>query len=107
MKTFDIFTTDALSALVPEFLLLCGILVLILIPNLGKGTFRIPLTQIRIPWLLGGQRFALTSHPRIPGILATLILGVAFVFSLLSQIWVLKVELFNSDVLVIGFLEIR
>ena len=85
MKTYDIFSTDALSALVPEFLLLCGILVLILIPNLGKGTFRLPLTQIRIPWLLGGQRFSMTSHPRIPGILATLILGVAFVFSLLSQ----------------------
>ena len=60
------------SAMCPELILFAGMLALILIPNLGKGTFRIPGTQIRLPWLLGGQRFKITSDPRLPSWLATI-----------------------------------
>ena len=39
------------SALLPEFTLIVGIVLMILVPNLGKGTFRVPIpnTNIRIP----------------------------------------------------------
>ena len=66
------------SAMCPELILFAGMLALILIPNLGKGTFRIPGTQIRLPWLLGGQRFKITSDPRLPSWLATITLTAAF-----------------------------
>ena len=58
MQTTQAFSSEFYSALLPELLLFAGLLALILIPNLGKGTFRIPGTQIRLPWLLGGQRFS-------------------------------------------------
>ena len=66
------------EALGPELILFAGMLLLIIIPNLGKGTFRIPGTQIRLPWLLGGQRFKSISDPRLPAWIATLTLGGAF-----------------------------
>ncbi|MBT61455.1 MAG: hypothetical protein CMA63_07905 [Euryarchaeota archaeon] len=66
------------AALGPELMLFAGLLVLILLPNLGRGTFRIPGTQIRLPWLLGGNRFKLTSDPRLPSWIATITLTAAF-----------------------------
>jgi proton-translocating NADH-quinone oxidoreductase chain N len=62
----------------PELILFAGMLLLIIVPNLGQGTFRIPGTQVRLPWLLGGKRFEFTSDPRLPAWLATLTLGGAF-----------------------------
>ena len=79
MQTTQAFSSEFYSALLPELLLFAGLLALILIPNLGKGTFRIPGTQIRLPWLLGGQRFSLTSNPHLPAWIATITLTGAFV----------------------------
>ena len=67
-----------IEAMGPELILFAGMLLLIIVPNLGKGTFRIPGTQIRLPWLLGGERFEFTSDPRLPAWLATFPLGGAF-----------------------------
>ena len=67
-----------IEAMGPELILFAGMLLLIIVPNLGKGTFRIPGTQIRLPWLLGGERFGFTSDPRLPAWLATFTLGGAF-----------------------------
>ena len=66
------------EAMGPELILFAGMLLLIIVPNLGRGTFRIPGTQLRLPWLLGGQRFEFTSDPRLPAWLATFTLGGAF-----------------------------
>ncbi|MDA8689563.1 NADH-quinone oxidoreductase subunit N [Euryarchaeota archaeon] len=67
-----------IEAMGPELILFAGMLLLIIVPNLGRGTFRIPGTQIRLPWLLGGERFEFTSDPRLPAWLATFTLGGAF-----------------------------
>ena len=67
-----------IEAMGPELILFAGMLLLIIVPNLGKGTFHIPGTQIRLPWLLGGERFEFTSDPRLPAWLATFTLGGAF-----------------------------
>ena len=66
------------EAMGPELILFAGMLLLIIVPNLGQGTFRVPGTQLRLQWLLGGKRFELTSDPRLPAWLATLTLGGAF-----------------------------
>ena len=50
METTQAFSTEFYTALRPELLLFAGLLALIIVPNLGKGTFRIPGTQIRLPW---------------------------------------------------------
>jgi NADH-quinone oxidoreductase subunit N len=78
METTKAFSSEFYSALLPEMLLFAGLLALILIPNLGKGTFRIPGTQIRLPWFLGGERYALTSNPHLPAWIATITLTGAF-----------------------------
>ena len=41
-------------ALAPELVLVIGLFTLMIVPNLGDAKFRLPLTQIRIPWLFGG-----------------------------------------------------
>ena len=78
LKRIEPFGDGFVSALCPELILFAGMIALILIPNLGKGTFRIPGTQIRLPWLLGGQRFDITSNPRLPSWIATITLSLAF-----------------------------
>ncbi|MDP7001994.1 MAG: NADH-quinone oxidoreductase subunit N [Candidatus Thalassarchaeaceae archaeon] len=55
---------------IPEFLMLAGLIAMILVPNLGDAKMRLPLTSIRIPVLLGGTRFKITSDPRIPNSIA-------------------------------------
>ena len=55
---------------------------LIIVPNLGKGTVRIPGTQTRLI-CLGGERFKLASNPRLPAWL-TITLGAAFAQTILS-----------------------
>ena len=67
----EVFSTDFWKALAPETILICGLLLIFIIPNLGNSKFRIPLTKVRVPWFLGGKRFKLTGSPAIPGLLAT------------------------------------
>jgi NADH-quinone oxidoreductase subunit N len=73
--------------LLPEFTLVVGIVLMILVPNIGNGTFRLPIpnTNIRLPYLLGGERFALTSSPRVPGIIGVVTLLFSISLSLWSQ----------------------
>ena len=63
-------------ALAPEFVLVIGLFTLMIVPNMGNAKFRIPLTQIRVPWLLGGQRGNLDIDPRLPGLFATVIFKI-------------------------------
>ena len=44
------------ESLRPEMTIIVGILLLIIVPNLGRATVRIPMTQVRVPVLLGGER---------------------------------------------------
>jgi len=76
------------SALMPEWILLLGIVAMFIIPNLGDATFRLPIPgkSIRIPILFGGKRFAITSDPRLPAAIAGFTLLAAFVTALMSQI---------------------
>jgi proton-translocating NADH-quinone oxidoreductase chain N len=69
--------------ILPELLMLGGIIVMILVPNFGDATMRIPLTKIRIPVLIGGTRFASTNNPKLPNQIATTTLALAFMTSLL------------------------
>ena len=73
-----------ITALCPELIVFVGLILLIIVPNLGKGTVRIPGTQTRVMWFLGGERFKLTSNPRLPAWIATITLGAAFVQTILS-----------------------
>ena len=43
---------DTMLLLLPEILMLLGIVTMILIPNLGDATMRIPLTRTRVPILV-------------------------------------------------------
>jgi len=69
--------------ILPELLMLGGIIAMILVPNFGDATMRIPLTKIRIPVLIGGTRFATTNNPKLPNQIATTTLALAFMTSLL------------------------
>ncbi|MBS84729.1 MAG: hypothetical protein CMA90_06350, partial [Euryarchaeota archaeon] len=71
LPVVEVFSTDFWKAFAPETILICGLLLIFIIPNLGNSKFRIPLTKVRVPWFLGGRRFKLTGSPAIPGILAT------------------------------------
>ena len=76
---------DTWLELAPEVTLLCGLVLLFIIPNLGDAKWRIPLTQIRIPVLFGGRRFASTSDPRLPALLSIATLLLALWQALISQ----------------------
>ena len=67
----EVFSTEFWKVFAPETILLVGLLLIFIIPNLGNSKFRIPLTKVRVPWFLGGKRFKLTGSPAIPGMLAT------------------------------------
>ena len=79
---------DMASTLMPEWILVTGIIAMILVPNLGDATFRLPIPgkSIRIPYLIGGKRFALTGDPRLPQAIAAFTLFASFITALLSQI---------------------
>ena len=49
------------------------------ITNIGDAKIRLPLTRLRIPALLGGNRFKWNSDPRLPGVISvfTFILAIA------------------------------
>ncbi|MBT5736155.1 MAG: NADH-quinone oxidoreductase subunit N [Euryarchaeota archaeon] len=84
LNTVEPFGEGFISALCPELILFAGLILLIVVPNLGSGKFRIPGTQTRVPWLLGGKRFKLTSDPRLPSWIAVLTIGSSFVMTILS-----------------------
>tara|TARA_B100000035_G_scaffold314948_1_gene333117 strand:+ start:193 stop:1923 length:1731 start_codon:yes stop_codon:yes gene_type:complete len=71
MNCTEAFSTEFWTAISPELVMVIGLVALFIIPNLGNSKFRIPLTKVKIPWFLGGKRFAITGSPAIPGMLAT------------------------------------
>ena len=54
MEKIEPFAQGFALALAPELVLVIGLFTLMIVPNLGDAKFRLPLTQIRIPWLFGG-----------------------------------------------------
>ena len=80
----ELFDANFTTALCPELILVAGLFALMVIPNLGKATFRIPGTQIRVPYFLGGERYSLFSNPRLPSWIAAITLTLAFVSVLMS-----------------------
>ena len=84
VENVEPFGDGFIAALCPELIIFAGLLALIIIPNIGKGTFRIPGTQTRVMWLFGGERFKITSNPKLPAWIATITLGAAFVQTVLS-----------------------
>ncbi len=80
---------DPLTAkvLLPEFTLVVGMVLMMLVPNLGNATFRLPIpnTSIRIPYFLGGKRFGWSSSPRVPGIISVTTLMFAAALAIISQ----------------------
>ncbi len=81
LTDIDLTTT---TMLLPEIMMLLGIVALILIPNLGDATIRIPLTRTRVPILIGGTRFSLTGDPRAPNQVANVVLFLAIGFTALT-----------------------
>lgn len=69
--TTEVFSNEFWQATSPELVLIIGLIALFVIPNMGNSKFRIPLTSVKIPWFLGGKRFAITGSPAIPGMIAT------------------------------------
>ena len=67
----EAFSPDFWKAFAPETILIAGLLLIFIVPNLGNSKFRIPLTKTRVPWLFGGRRFSFTGSPAVPGLLAT------------------------------------
>lgn len=73
----EVFSTEFWQALVPELILVIGLILVFVVPNLGNSKFRIPLTKVKVPWFLGGRRFKFTGSPAVPGMLATATLFTA------------------------------
>jgi len=84
MEKIEPFGEGFVLALAPEFVLVIGLFTLMIVPNLGDAKFRIPMTQVRIPWFLGGKRGKLDSDPRLPGLFATTFFSLAFVLTAMS-----------------------
>lgn len=76
-----ILSLDESQALAPELVIVAGIILAIIVPNLGDARVRLPLTSLRIPILWGGRRFELTSDPRAPGVLSAIALVIACLLS--------------------------
>ena len=70
--------------IIPELIMLAGLIAIILIPNFGDATFRIPLSRIKVPIFIGGNRFKLTSNPKLPNQVSLLIFSAAFFFGLIQ-----------------------
>jgi proton-translocating NADH-quinone oxidoreductase chain N len=86
MEKIEPFGEGFVLALAPEFVLVIGLFTLMIVPNLGDAKFRIPMTQIRIPWFLGGKRGKLDSDPRLPGLFATVFFTLAFGLTAMSYV---------------------
>ncbi len=85
MSSHSGFDSEMIETLGPELTLFVGLLLIMIVPNLGNGTFRIPGTSIRLPWFLGGTRYKAVASPRLPGLLAVLTLALA----LFQTVWYL------------------
>ena len=85
-ESVEVFSTEFWQAFAPEMVLVIGLALVFIIPNLGNSKFRIPLTKVQVPWFLGGRRFKLTGSPAIPGILATATLFTALGMMIIETI---------------------
>ena len=83
MSYLPLDTADA-ELIIPELIMLAGLIAIILIPNFGDATFRIPLSRIKVPIFIGGNRFKLTSNPKLPNQVSLLIFSAAFFFGLIQ-----------------------
>ena len=97
METMQAFDDGFATALAPEIVLVIGMFTLMIAPNLGDAKFRIPLTQIRIPWFFGGKRGALESDPRMPGLFASVFFVLAFLLAALSYVNGMNVTMIQSE----------
>ena len=77
--------TSEAELIIPELIMLFGLVAIILIPNLGKASFRIPLTRIRIPVLIGGSRFKSTNNPKLPNQISLITFTSALFFGLMQN----------------------
>ena len=77
--------TSEAELIIPELIMLFGIVAIILIPNLGKASFRIPLTRIRVPVLIGGSRFKSTNNPKLPNQISLITFTSALFFGLMQN----------------------
>ena len=73
----------SLELLLPEVMMIIGILAMIIIPNLGDAKIRIPLTNTSVPVFLGGTRFTQVNNPFIPSIVAMIAFTASFFMSLI------------------------
>ena len=77
--------TSEAELIIPELIMLFGLVAIILIPNLGKASFRIPLTRIRVPVLIGGSRFKSTNNPKLPNQISLITFTSALFFGLMQS----------------------
>ena len=75
--------SETASSMMPELIMLLGLIAIVVVPNLGDAKFRLPLTSVRVPVLLGGSRFDLTNDPRMPNRISNLTFSIALLSSLL------------------------
>ena len=75
--------SDTASSMMPELIMLLGLIAIVVVPNLGDAKFRLPLTSVRVPVLLGGSRFDLTNDPKMPNRISNLTFSIALLSSLL------------------------
>jgi len=75
--------SETASSMMPELIMLLGLIAIVVVPNLGDAKFRLPLTSVRVPVLLGGSRFDLTNDPRMPNRISNLTFSLALLSSLL------------------------
>ena len=75
--------SETASSMMPELIMLLGLIAVVVVPNLGDAKFRVPLTSVRVPVLLGGSRFDLTNDPRMPNRISNLTFSLALLSSLL------------------------
>ena len=73
----------SLELLLPETMMIIGILAMIIVPNLGDTKIRIPLTKTSVPVLFGGTRFTQVNNPFIPSIVAIITFTASFIMSLI------------------------
>ncbi len=85
MDSVTVFSLELWKVMAPETILLLGLVAVFVIPNLGHAKFRIPLTKVRVPWFLGGRRFAITGDPSIPGLIGAATLTGAFLITLMTE----------------------
>ena len=75
--------SETASSMMPELIMLLGLIAIVVVPNLGDAKFRLPLTSVRVPVLLGGSRFDLTNDPRMPNRISNLTFSIDLLSSLL------------------------